>query len=115
MTGAVVVVLDAVAIGLLVIGCLFVVVGTLGLLRFPDLPTRLHAVAKADNLGLGFIVVALIVDTIARGGDGLGIVGIAAKLLLIWVLALLGTAGNSHLLAGSRRRRNGPPEAGGGS
>ncbi|APF35058.1 cation:proton antiporter [Microbacterium paludicola] len=105
MTAANVGVLDVLVIGLLSVGCLFVVVGTLGLLRFPDLPTRLHAVAKADNLGLGFIVIALIVDGIARGGDGLGIVGVAAKLLLIWMLALLGTAGNSHLLAGSERRK----------
>ncbi|MEH3088400.1 MAG: monovalent cation/H(+) antiporter subunit G [Microbacterium arborescens] len=97
--------LDTAVIALLVIGCAFVVVGTLGLLRFPDLPTRLHAVAKADNLGLGFIVAALVLDAVARGGDGPAVVGVAAKLVLIWVLALVGTAGNSHLLAGSARRR----------
>lgn len=101
--------IDIVIIALLAIGCGFVVVGTLGLLRFADLPTRLHAVAKADNLGLGFIVVALIVDTIARSGDatsGVAVtVGIVAKLALIWLLALVGTAGNSHLLARSHRRR----------
>ncbi len=102
--------IDAVIIALLAIGCAFVVVGTLGLLRFPDLPTRLHAVAKADNLGLGFIVVALIVDTIARPGEATSgpgvVVGIVAKLALIWLLALVGTAGNSHLLARSHRRRD---------
>ncbi|GLJ79942.1 cation:proton antiporter [Microbacterium imperiale] len=99
--------MDAVVIVLLLVGCAFVVVGTLGLLRFPDLPTRLHAVAKADNLGLGFIVAALIVDAFARGEDGMSIAGVTAKLLLIWVLALLGTAGNSHLLAGSERFHDG--------
>lgn len=97
--------MDVVVIALLLIGCAFVVVGTVGLLRFPDLPTRLHAVAKADNLGLGFIVAALVLDAVGRGGEAVTVAGVAAKLLLIWVLALLGTAGNSHLLAGSARRR----------
>lgn len=96
--------IDVVIIALLAVGGLFVVVGTLGLLRFPDLPTRLHAVAKADNLGLGFIVVALIVDAFARPEPEASAVGIVGKLVLIWLLALVGTAGNSHLLARSHGR-----------
>lgn len=94
--------IDVVVFVLLAVGTVFVVVGTVGLLRFPDLPTRLHAVAKADNLGLGFIVAALIVDVFSRPDDGSPL-GIALKLVLIWVLALLGTAANSHLLAGHAR------------
>ncbi len=105
--------IDVIVIALLAVGALFVVVGTAGLLRFPDLPTRLHAVAKADNLGLGFIVVALIVDVVARPDDGSSPFGVAAKLVLIWLLALLGTAANSHLLAGHARRfpSEGTPKA----
>ena len=34
--------------------------GTVGLLRFPDALTRLHALTKADNLGLGLIVLGLL-------------------------------------------------------
>ena len=116
------VVIDAVVIGLLAVGALFVVVGTVGLLRFPDLATRLHAVAKADNLGLGFIAVALIVDVVARPDDDSSPLGVAVKLLLIWLLALLGTAANSHLLAGHERRSrrvrdaaDSPPTTGEGS
>ena len=30
--------------------------GSLGLLRFPDIYSRLHALTKADNLGLGLVV-----------------------------------------------------------
>lgn len=88
---------------LLALGAIMVVVGTVGLLRFPDLPTRLHAVAKADNLGLGIIVTALILHTITIGGEEGSPVGIVVKLVLIWLLALLGTAANSHLLASHRR------------
>ncbi|SDZ97678.1 monovalent cation/H(+) antiporter subunit G [Alkalimonas amylolytica] len=44
---------------LLVMGLLFFLAGSLGLLRFPDVFSRLHAVTKADTLGLGFIVLGL--------------------------------------------------------
>lgn len=90
------VVVDVLVVSLLAVGTLFVVVGTVGVLRFPDLATRLHAAAKADNLGLGFIVAALTLHAVAGGGDGWGV---AAKLVLVWLLALLATAANSHLLA----------------
>ncbi|MCJ1708368.1 monovalent cation/H(+) antiporter subunit G [Microbacterium sp. VKM Ac-2923] len=96
--------IDVIVFALLAVGTFFVVVGTVGLVRFPDLPTRLHAVAKADNLGLGFIVAALIVDVSTRPDDGSPL-GVALKLVLIWLLALLGTAANSHLLAGHARAR----------
>ncbi|MGB9018202.1 MAG: monovalent cation/H(+) antiporter subunit G [Pseudolabrys sp.] len=33
---------------------------TIGLLRFPDTLTRLHALTKVDNLGLGLIVFGLL-------------------------------------------------------
>ena len=44
---------------LLVIGGFFYFAGTVGLLRFPDVYCRLHALAKADNLGLGCILLGL--------------------------------------------------------
>jgi len=40
-------------------GVFFSLVGTVGLLRFPDTLTRLHALTKADNLGLGLVVLGL--------------------------------------------------------
>jgi multicomponent Na+:H+ antiporter subunit G len=62
-------------------GVFFFIAGTAGLLRFPDTFTRLHAIAKADNLGLGCVVLALALRS--------GSVVSAGKLLLIWLLALL--------------------------
>ncbi len=41
-------------------GAFFFVAGTAGLLRFPDTLTRLHALTKADNLGLGLVVLGLL-------------------------------------------------------
>lgn len=102
--------IDGLVIALLAVGAVMMVVGTVGILRFPDLATRLHAVAKADNLGLGFIVVALIIHTFAHRPDDASPAGVALKLALIWILALIGTAANSHLLAGHRRSAGEEPD-----
>lgn len=99
-------VLDVITIVLLVVGTAFVVVGTVGLMRFPDLATRLHAVAKADNLGLGLIVAALTLHAFVTMDSPWGV---TAKLALIWSLALLATAANSHLIA--RRVEAADPDA----
>jgi len=76
---------------LLVIGAGFYFAGTLGLLRFPDVYTRLHALTKADNLGLGFLVLGL-----ALQADSLAA---ALKLLLIWPLTLAASATVGYLIA----------------
>lgn len=44
---------------LLWVGFFFLFVGTLGLIRLPDLYTRMHATAKCDTLGTGLILIAL--------------------------------------------------------
>jgi multicomponent Na+:H+ antiporter subunit G len=79
---------------LLLLGSLFYfVAGTVGILRFPDALTRLHAVTKADNLGLGFLVLGLLFR--AEG------FWVGAKLVLIWMLVLLSSASVCYLLARS--------------
>lgn len=42
----------------LVIGSLFSVLAALGLLRFPDLYTRMHAASKAGTIGSGLLLLA---------------------------------------------------------
>ena len=64
----------------LVLGALFFLAGVVGLLRFPDTLSRLHALTKADNVGLGLIVIGLLPQA--------GSVLAALKLLLVWVLVL---------------------------
>lgn len=39
--------------GLIVLGAIFALVGSYGMLKFPDLMTRLHAPTKATTLGVG--------------------------------------------------------------
>lgn len=76
---------------LLFAGCGFYALGTLGLFRFPDTRTRLHALTKADNLGLGLVVAGLL--------PAAGSVSVALKLLLVWLLALAASATAAHLVA----------------
>ena len=56
MSGA----LDVLTIAAVCAGVLFFLAGTVGLLRFPDTLTRLHALTKADNLALGLVVLGLL-------------------------------------------------------
>jgi multicomponent Na+:H+ antiporter subunit G len=72
-------------------GAVFFLAGSVGLLRFPDTLSRLHALTKADSLGLGLIVLGLLPR--ASGLPG------AAKLVLIWLLALLAGAIVSQLIS----------------
>jgi multicomponent Na+:H+ antiporter subunit G len=72
-------------------GALFFVAGTVGLLRFPDVLTRLHALTKVDNLGLGLIVLGLLPH--AEGPLG------ALKLVGVWLLVQLSGAIVTQLIA----------------
>jgi multicomponent Na+:H+ antiporter subunit G len=90
--------IEGVSTLLLLIGAAFFFAGTVGLLRFPDVYTRLHALAKADNLGLGFIVLGLLLQAPS--------LATALKLVLIWLLALAGSATVGFLIA-RRARQNG--------
>lgn len=83
---------------LLIAGSFFFFAGTVGLVRFPDVYSRLHALAKADNLGLGCVLAGL-----ALQADS---VALALKLLAIWPLALAASAGLSYAI-GRRAFRHG--------
>ncbi len=91
--------LDLFSIAAIAGGGFFYLAGTLGLLRFPDAYTRLHALTKADNLGLALVVLGLLPQM-----DGLLA---AAKLVLIWLLVLVSSAAVSQLIARSARRKEG--------
>jgi multicomponent Na+:H+ antiporter subunit G len=67
-------------------GAFFFIAGTLGLLRFGDTLSRVHALPLADSLA-----------------DAL-------KLVLIWALVLLGGTTAAQLVAGAVRRDQRPPE-----
>ena len=82
---------DIATIVLVGAGVLLFLAGALGLLRFPNTLSRLHAISKADNLGLGLIVLGLLPQMTSLAGG--------LKLICIWLLAQLSAATASQLLA----------------
>lgn len=87
--------LDGFVVVTVTAGVFFFVAGTLGLLRFPDRLTRLHALTKADNLGLGLVVLGLM----ARSGGPLA----AMKLAAVWLVLLMTSATLGQLIAAKVR------------
>ncbi len=77
-------------------GVLCFAAGTAGLLRFPDTLTRLHALTKADNLGLGLVLAGLLprMESVSGG----------LKLVLVWLLVLAGGAVAARLMGRQVRR-----------
>ncbi|MBV2128594.1 cation:proton antiporter [Arsukibacterium indicum] len=76
--------------GLLLAGLLFFIAGSVGMLRFPDSYSRLHAVTKADSLGLGSVVAGLMFY--CNWWQNL-------LMLLIWLLVLCSGTVSCQLLA----------------
>ena len=93
--------LDLFSIVAIVAGAVFYLAGTVGLLRFPDAYNRLHALTKADNLGLALVVIGLLPQV---GGVLTGL-----KLLLVWLLVMLSSAAVAQLIARSVLRREKRP------
>lgn len=89
--------LDLLSMVAVTAGGFFFLAGTVGLLRFPDTLTRLHALTKADNLGLGLVVVGLLPQV--------GSVMVGLKLIVVWLLVLLASGTVSQLIARVARRQ----------
>ena len=87
--------LDVLTILAILTGSFFFLAGTVGLLRFPDSLSRLHALTKADNLGLGLVILGLLFQA-----EGLFA---ALKLVGIWLFALLAGATVAQLIARTAR------------
>ena len=85
---------------LISLGLFFMLAASVGLVRFPDTHSRLHALTKADNLGLGLVLLGIMLQQ-----DSAWMVG---KLILLWLATLLSSATNCFLLA--RRARAGQGE-----
>ena len=92
--------LDVVTIVAVSAGAFFFLAGTVGLLRFPDALTRLHALTKADNLALGLVVLGLLPQS-----DGLLA---ALKMIGVWLLVQLSGAIVAQMIARVIRRQELP-------
>lgn len=62
-------------------GLFFFFVGTVGLLRLPDVFTRMHATTKSDTLGAGLIIVAAMIHL----GWDIAVIKLFFILIFIWI------------------------------
>lgn len=83
--------LDLLTALLVAAGLVFFAAGTLGLVRLPDPLSRIHALAKADNVGLALIVLGLLPQA--------GSVIAGAKMIAVWGLTQLASAAVSQVMA----------------
>jgi multicomponent Na+:H+ antiporter subunit G len=76
---------------LILLGSFFTLVGAFGLVRMPEVFTRMHAASVTDTLGLGFLILGMCLQA------GLGLV----TLKLVFLLALFFFTGPvvTHALA----------------
>jgi multicomponent Na+:H+ antiporter subunit G len=84
-------VVDVVSVALLFVGVAFLLGGTVGLVRLPDLYTRAHAASKCDSAGAGSILLALVLQGGLAFGD--------LKLVLLMLLVLVSGPTTAHALA----------------
>ncbi len=82
--------IDIISIISLVGGLFFLFVGTVGLLRLPDVYNRLHATTKCDTLGAGLLLLSLALQSSLA-------VGIRLILLAVFILVTNPTA--AHVIA----------------
>lgn len=83
--------LDISSVLFLLIGSFLCISGGVGILRFPDFYTRLHAVGVTDTLATAMILIGLML----QNPDGMVIV----KLLIILLMTLFINPTSSHALA----------------
>ncbi|TCO74273.1 monovalent cation/H(+) antiporter subunit G [Rhodovulum euryhalinum] len=88
--------LEIAGMACMALGALFFVAGTIGLLRFPDVFCRLHALTKADGMGLALVCLGAAIGA-PDGGEAL-------RILLIWIFVALASATGGHLVARHARR-----------
>ncbi len=78
---------DALLIG----GALFVLAGNVGVLRFPNFFTRVHAAGITDTAGIGLILTGLALEA--------GMTLVTLKIILILVFMIMTNPTSSHALA----------------
>ncbi|WP_158057329.1 monovalent cation/H(+) antiporter subunit G [Halorussus halophilus] len=91
---------QAVVVALVVVGSFFLLVGTIGLLRLPDVYNRMHATSKATTIGAASMFVAGFVYYGPQGAGLTSIVGVA----FLFITAPTG----AHLISRSAQKMGVP-------
>ena len=91
---------EYVAIFFLFSGFFFLVVGVIGLIRLPDVYTRMHALGKCDTLGTGMVLIGLML--LVRDVTNI------TKLILIMAMIITINPVVTHLIAKTAYNRGTP-------
>ena len=91
------IILNIIIIFCLTSGLFFFVVGVVGLVRMPDVFTRMHATTKCDTMGAGLIFLGLII------WQGMSFISLNILVILIFVWLTNPTA--AHAIAKSAYQR----------
>jgi multicomponent K+:H+ antiporter subunit G len=100
------VLIEALVCVLLLAGSLFALLGAVGLYRWPDFYTRLHAPTKASTLGVGGVVLASLLYFSTLGE------GVSLHEILITVFLFITAPVSAHLLAKAAMQQRVPVERG---
>jgi len=93
---------EFIGVTLILLGAAFALIGSIGLLRFPDVFTRLHGPTKATTLGVGGVLLGTILYLVAQGEVGV------IRELLITVFLFLTAPVSAHLIAKAALHRRCP-------
>lgn len=88
MTAAII---DILSWGLIIIGSVSILIGGIGVLRLPDVYTRMHAASITDTVGAGALLLGLMLQA--------GFTLVAIKLLLMLVFLFFTSPTSSFSLA----------------
>jgi multicomponent K+:H+ antiporter subunit G len=86
-------ILEIISAALILFGAGIALVGSIGLVRFPDIFTRLHGPTKATTVGVGGVLLGTILYLNVHGEIG------AVRELLITVFLFLTAPVSAHLIA----------------
>lgn len=75
------------------LGCFFIIVASIGVVRFPDFYTRVHPAGKADTMGQVLVLLGLIVY------EGLSLISIKLLLIILFIFIANPTATHSLVKA----------------
>jgi multicomponent Na+:H+ antiporter subunit G len=83
--------LDVLSWASILAGLFFILVGTLGVLRMPDIYTRLHSAGMTDTMGAAFMILGMAFQA--------GLHLLTLRLVLVYVFLLFTSPISTHALA----------------
>ena len=84
-------VLDIASWVAILVGLFFMIVGTVGILRMPDVFTRLHAGGMTDTMGAGFLILGMCLQA--------GLSLLTLRLLIVYAFMMVTSPISTHALA----------------